>query len=71
MIQNTDIDHGAGFDWGNASEEYSRFRDIYPDAFYKKIFSLGLCTEGQRVQRLTSQAVEKSDFGSIFSSLRI
>jgi Methylase involved in ubiquinone/menaquinone biosynthesis len=49
MLNNKDIDHGAGFDWGNSSEEYARFRDIYPDAFYEKIVSLGLCLEGQRV----------------------
>jgi len=54
MLNNKDIDHGSGFDWSNASEDYARFRDIYPDAFYEKIASLRLCTEGQRVQRLTS-----------------
>ena len=44
-----DIDGGKGFDWGRASEDYARFRDIYPDVFYEKIVGMGLCVKGQRV----------------------
>lgn len=43
------IDHGGSFDWGKTSEDYARYRDIYPQAFYDKILELGLCTKGQRV----------------------
>lgn len=43
------IDGGKPFDWGRTSKEYARFRDIYPQAFYEKIVSRGLCTEGQSV----------------------
>lgn len=43
------IDAGKAFDWGRTSEEYAKFRDIYPDSFYKKIVSRGLCVKGQNV----------------------
>lgn len=48
-IINNDIDNGKGFDWGRISEDYARFRDIYPDIFYEKIIEMGLCVKGQRV----------------------
>ena len=43
------IDAGKSFDWGRTSEEYARYRDIYPETFYKKIVDRGLCIEGQSV----------------------
>lgn len=43
------IDAGKAFDWGKTSEEYAKYRDIYPDEFYKKIVDRGLCIEGQSV----------------------
>lgn len=43
------IDNGKAFDWGKASGEYAKYRDIYPEEFYKKIIDLGLCTKGQKV----------------------
>ena len=49
MIINNEIDSGMGFDWGRVSEDYAKYRDIYPDAFYKKITQMGLCVKGQRV----------------------
>ncbi|MDR1735492.1 MAG: class I SAM-dependent methyltransferase [Oscillospiraceae bacterium] len=49
MITNSDIDNGAPFDWGNATADYAKYRDIYPEEFYQKIISLGLCVKGQRV----------------------
>ncbi len=36
-------------DWGKVSADYAKYRDIYPDEFYDKVASLGLCTKGQRV----------------------
>lgn len=48
-IVNKDIDHGKAFDWGKVSEEYGKYRDIYPEEFYKRIVDLGLCTKGQKV----------------------
>lgn len=43
------IDNGKHFDWGRVSKEYGKYRDIYPDEFYKRILDLGLCVKGQKV----------------------
>lgn len=43
------IDNGAAFDWGKASGDYARYRDIYPQEFYDHLLKKGLCTAGQRV----------------------
>lgn len=49
MIVNKNIDSGKGFDWGLASADYAKYRDIYPEEFYKRIVDLGYCRDGQRV----------------------
>ena len=49
MIKNKDVDGGNAFDFGRASSDYAKYRDIYPDEFYNKIIELGLCVKGQRV----------------------
>ena len=43
------IDSGKAFDWGRASADYAKYRDIYPPEFYEKILSLGCCVKGQKV----------------------
>ena len=43
------IDNGKAFDWGRASADYARYRDIYPPEFYDKILQRGLCTKGRDV----------------------
>lgn len=48
-ITDSRIDSGKAFDWGKTSEEYAKYRDIYPEVFYKKIVDRGLCIEGQNV----------------------
>ncbi len=48
-ISDINIDGGKAFDWGRVSGEYAKYRDIYPEEFYGKILSLGLCRDGQRV----------------------
>ncbi len=48
-IKDCRIDSGKGFDWGKTSEDYAKYRDIYPNEFYKKVVDLGLCVKGQRV----------------------
>ena len=35
-IKYSRIDAGKAFDWGKTSEEYAKYRDIYPSEFYKK-----------------------------------
>lgn len=49
MITNKNIDGGKGFDWGLASEDYAKYRDIYPEEFYKRIVDLGYCKYDQAV----------------------
>ena len=46
---NESIDSGKEFDWGRASEDYARYRDIYPHEFYEKLLSKGLCRKNQRI----------------------
>ena len=48
-MRNTEFDHGKVFDWGRASADYAKYRDIYPQEFYQKILDLGLCQAGQKV----------------------
>jgi SAM-dependent methyltransferase len=43
------IDGGRAFDWGRASADYSKYRDIYPESFYGRIAAAGLCVKGQNV----------------------
>ena len=44
-----DIDKGNAFDWGKTSENYAKYRDIYPKEFYDYILNLGCCRDGQKV----------------------
>ena len=48
-ISDKRIDGGKAFDWGRTSDDYAKYRDIYPDEFYKRITEKGLCVNGQRV----------------------
>ena len=48
-IRDDRIDEGKAFDWGKTSEAYAKYRDIYPEEFYKKVADRGLCVKGQRV----------------------
>jgi len=49
MQQFNSIDHNAPFDWGRASQDYAKFRDIYPPAFYERLRSLGIGLPGQHI----------------------
>lgn len=49
MIINKNIDGGKGFDWGRTSNDYAKFRDIYPDEFYQYLIKNGIYTKGQNV----------------------
>ena len=48
-IINSDIDKGKPFDWGRTSGDYAKYRDIYPEEFYRRITDQSLCINGQRV----------------------
>lgn len=49
MQKINNIDGGKPFDWGKTSEDYAKYRDIYPPEFYQKIIGRGLCVKGQKV----------------------
>ena len=48
-ITQAHIDHNQPFNWGKASEDYAKFRDIYPASFYEKLRELGIGLPGQHV----------------------
>ncbi len=48
-IRDDRIDSGKAFDWGKTADEYARYRDIYPEEFYRKITDRKLCVAGQNV----------------------
>lgn len=48
-IINRDIDSGKPFDWGKASLDYAKYRDIYPKEFYQSIIDRKSCLNGQSV----------------------
>ena len=48
-IINKNIDNGKSFDWGRASSDYAKYRDIYPEEFYNKLAGLSLGIKGQKV----------------------
>jgi len=45
-MKNDAIDQGQNFDWGRASKEYAKYRDIYPPALYEKLLALGVGVPG-------------------------
>ncbi|MDE5556570.1 MAG: class I SAM-dependent methyltransferase [Ruminococcus sp.] len=48
-IKDKNIDSGKAFDFGKTSEDYAKFRDIYPQKFYDNILKRNLCIKGQKV----------------------
>ena len=40
------IDHGNSFDFGRTSEEYAKYRDIYPAELYDRLRRLGVVADG-------------------------
>ena len=43
------IDPGKAFDWGKTSKSYARYRDIYPEEFYERVYAAGIGLPGQAV----------------------
>lgn len=46
MAANKKVDSGKAFNWGNTSEKYAKYRDIYPPFLYKKLLELGVAADG-------------------------
>lgn len=50
----THIDNHNSFDFGKTSENYARFRDIYPQSMYDKLIEMGVGKAGQHILDLGS-----------------
>lgn len=48
-ITDRNIDDGKAFDWGRTSEDYAKFRDIYPEEFYKTLLDRNVGVKGQNI----------------------
>ena len=46
MLINEKFDNGKAFDWGLTSEDYAKYRDIYPDELYTRLKKLGVAADG-------------------------
>ncbi|HAJ98039.1 MAG TPA: class I SAM-dependent methyltransferase [Ruminococcus sp.] len=44
-----DIDNGNVFDWGKTSQDYAKFRDIYPPEFYQMLIHRNIGTMRQNI----------------------
>lgn len=43
------IDNGQKFDFGKTAEDYAKFRDIYPEHFYKQLYDAGIGHRDERI----------------------
>ena len=48
------IDNGKEFDFGKTSDDYAKFRDIYPKSMYDKLIMFGIGKQGQKILDLGS-----------------
>ena len=48
-MKSKEIDNGKEFDWGRVSDDYARYRDIYPEEFFKMLADEGIGIKGQKV----------------------
>jgi ubiquinone/menaquinone biosynthesis C-methylase UbiE len=48
-MQNENIDNGREFDFGGTSLDYSKYRDIYPESMYAKLYDAGIGRQGQTI----------------------
>ena len=48
------IDNGKEFDFGKTSDDYGKYRDIYPKSMYDKLIMFGIGKQGERILDLGS-----------------
>jgi len=48
-VKLNNFDNGNEFDFGKTSLDYSKYRDIYPDSMYQKLFELGIGRKDQKI----------------------
>lgn len=46
MFTNKSIDGGKAFDWGFTSQQYAKYRNIYPTQLYNRLRELGVAADG-------------------------
>lgn len=69
------IDKGNEFDFGRTSDDYAKFRDIYPKSMYEKLKAFGIGKSGQRILDLGSGTavlpINMADTGAQFTATDI
>ena len=60
FMQRQNIDSGNAFDWGKTSQDYGKFRDIYPPLFYQKIVERNCGTAGQEVLDIGTGTIQSA-----------
>ena len=53
------IDSGNEFDFGRTSDNYAKYRDIYPQSMYEKLIAFGIGKRGQRLGKPNRLRKEK------------
>ena len=48
-MKQKDIDNGLEFNFGKTSLDYSKYRDIYPNSIYEKLYEMGIGHEKQNI----------------------
>lgn len=48
------IDNGKDFDFGRTSDDYAKYRNIYPKSMYEKLINFGVGKKGQKILDLGS-----------------
>lgn len=48
-MQDQKIGSGRPFDWGQTSRDYAKYRDIYPELLYQKLYDMGIGRQGQQI----------------------
>lgn len=48
------IDNGKDFDFGRTSDNYAKYRNIYPKSMYEKLINFGVGKKGQKILDLGS-----------------
>ena len=69
------IDNGKDFDYGMTSEDYAKYRDIYPHSMYEKLIFFGIGKNGQSILDIGSGTcvlpINLYDTGAHFMSMDI
>lgn len=48
-MKNINIDNGQEFDWGRTSKDYGKYREGYPDSYFKKLECFGIGLPSQNI----------------------